>query len=311
MSHEHISTQTLNRLTKNPKVSVIMNCLNCDKHLKEAIDSVYAQTYPNWEIIFWDNASTDSSAEIAKNYDNRLKYYKGKETVLLGNARNLALKKAKGEYIAFLDCDDMWLPEKLEKQMSLFEKDPDLGLVYSNCILLYWPSNRQEDVFSKAKAHRGHVLGKLFIVNFIPMLTVVTKKHMLVKNGYFCEDLQVGPDYDMWLRIAEKAPVDYVEESLAIYRIHDESFTRTNIALSPLEDIAILKRHLKRNPKLRLSLGKKVPKKFSDLYFALAVIYFKDNMIHHSFNILLRAFKLYPMNLPYWAFHYIMRKLHR
>ena len=77
------------------------------KYLEEAIDSIYAQTYSNWVVIFWDNASTDNSATIANSYDDRVKYYLAPKTTSLGNARNLALKKAKGKYIAFLDSDDV------------------------------------------------------------------------------------------------------------------------------------------------------------------------------------------------------------
>ena len=113
-----------------------MNCLNCEKYVREAIDSVYAQTYPDWEIIFWDNASLDSSGEIAKSYDERLKYFRGDKTIPLGRARNLAIEKAKGEYIAFLDCDDMWLSDKLEKQVEIFETNPDIMFVFSNYFIL-------------------------------------------------------------------------------------------------------------------------------------------------------------------------------
>jgi glycosyltransferase involved in cell wall biosynthesis len=106
---------------KKQLVSIIMNCYNSDRFLREAIESVYKQTYPNWEIIFWDNASTDDSANIAKSYDDRIKYHLAPETTPLGEARNLALKKASGEYIAFLDCDDVYMADKLEQQVGLMQ----------------------------------------------------------------------------------------------------------------------------------------------------------------------------------------------
>jgi len=113
-----------------------MNCLNGEKYLREAIDSVYTQTYKDWEIIFWDNASTDKSAEIAQSHDHRVRYFKSEETYLLGKARNLAFKQAKGEYIALLDVDDVWLPNKLEEQLKLFDKNSNLGMTFSNSIFL-------------------------------------------------------------------------------------------------------------------------------------------------------------------------------
>ena len=95
-----------------PLVSVIMNCYNGDRFLRQAIDSVYCQTYDNWEIIFWDNASTDSSAKIARSYDDKIRYFLATKNTPLGEARNLALNKASGKYVAFLDCDDLYFPNK-------------------------------------------------------------------------------------------------------------------------------------------------------------------------------------------------------
>ena len=91
-----------------PLVSIIMNCYNGEQYLKEAIDSIYAQTYNNWEVIFIDNCSTDNSAEIAKSYeDERIKYHKVRKNIPLYAARNIAINKCNGEYIGFLDCDDI------------------------------------------------------------------------------------------------------------------------------------------------------------------------------------------------------------
>ena len=110
-----------------PLVSVIMNCHNGEQFLREAIDSIYEQTYQNWEIIFWDNASTDNSAAIAQSYDNRLRYYLSAGFTSLGMARELAVQKSNGEYVAFLDCDDFWHHSKLSMQMPLFFRHEDVG----------------------------------------------------------------------------------------------------------------------------------------------------------------------------------------
>ena len=92
-----------------PLVSVIMNCYNGQKYLEESIESVLSQTYKNWELIFWDNQSADKSAEIFKLYkDKRLKYFLSKEHTTLYKARNLAIEKSSGDFIAFLDTDDLW-----------------------------------------------------------------------------------------------------------------------------------------------------------------------------------------------------------
>ena len=107
--------KTLNN--KSPLVSIIVNCYNGDKYLSEALDSILDQTYQNWELIFWDNRSEDKSAEIFKrNKDKRFKYYYANEHTSLYKARNLAIEKSNGDFIAFLDTDDLWDKNKLQLQ---------------------------------------------------------------------------------------------------------------------------------------------------------------------------------------------------
>ena len=120
-----------------PLVSIIMNCFNGEKYLKEALESITNQTYENWELIFWDNLSTDNSKKIFKSFnDKRFKYFLAEKHTVLYEARNLAIKKTKGEFIAFLDTDDIWIKEKLEEQIKFFS-NKNIGLVYGN----YWRYN--------------------------------------------------------------------------------------------------------------------------------------------------------------------------
>src|SRR3989338_8306471 len=194
--------QEENHSTNNPKVSVIMNCLNCLKYLREAIDSVYAQTYKDWEIILWDNASTDNSAEIAKSYDERLRYFKSEETVPLGKARNWAIEKARGEYIAFLDCDDIWTPDKLEKQLSFFN-DPNVGLVYSDAIY-FNDRGYAKRQFGKHIPPEGMVFNNLLTSYNMTLSTAVIRAESL--NGldhWFDEKLKVIEEADLFIRIAK------------------------------------------------------------------------------------------------------------
>ena len=116
-------------MTNKPLVSIIMNCYNGEKYLKHSIKSIINQKYVNWELIFWDNKSTDNSAKILKKFkDKRIKYFYAKKKTVLYKARNLALKKAKGKFIAFLDVDDLWTKDKLSKQIPKF-KDKKVGIV--------------------------------------------------------------------------------------------------------------------------------------------------------------------------------------
>ena len=116
----------------NHLISVIVNCYNGEKFLKDCIESILKQTYNNWEIIFWDNMSQDNSKKILESFkDERIRYFKTEKFTKLYEARNLAIKKARGDYITFLDVDDWWLPKKLEAQINIFKKDNTISMVYS------------------------------------------------------------------------------------------------------------------------------------------------------------------------------------
>ncbi len=133
-----------------PLVSIIMNCYNGETFLHESIKSVLSQTYENWELIFWDNKSEDKSAEIFKSYnDKRFKYYYADQHTLLYAARNEAIKKSSGEFVAFLDTDDFWEKDKLELQIPLF-KDPRVGVVYGNLFVINEKLNTKK-IFLKKK----------------------------------------------------------------------------------------------------------------------------------------------------------------
>ena len=113
-----------------------MNCYNGEAYLNDSIKSVLAQTYANWELIFWDNKSEDKSAEIFKSYkDKRFKYFYTNQHTSLYKARNLAIEKSSGSFISFLDTDDLWDPRKLELQMKYFT-NPEAGVVFSNLWML-------------------------------------------------------------------------------------------------------------------------------------------------------------------------------
>ena len=114
-----------------------MNCYNGQRYLSEAIKSVINQTYKNWELIFYDNCSTDNSKEIFKSFnDKRLKYFKSKKKLKLYKARNMAIQKSTGKFITFLDTDDIWLQNKLKIQIQFLSKNKQAQFIYSNYYIL-------------------------------------------------------------------------------------------------------------------------------------------------------------------------------
>ncbi len=203
-----------------------MNCLNGEKYLREAIDSIYAQTYEDWEIIFWEDVdSTDSSGDIAKSYGSKLRHFKANTKLPLYGARNQAIQKARGRYIAILDQDDIWMPAKLDEQVHLLENDSRVGMVYSDCII-FNEKGKEKQLFNIVKPARGMVFSKLLLNNFINTQTVIIRREALESlNGLFDGRLIMSGDYDAYLRISHNWKLDYIDKPLAKYRVHGKSTT--------------------------------------------------------------------------------------
>lgn len=222
MDFEH----TKEEQSEKPIVSIIMNCLNGEMYLRAAIDSVYAQTFQNWEIIFWDNASVDDSATIAQSYqDGRVRYFRGQNTVPLGCARNLAIEKSRGEYIAFLDCDDLWLPEKLERQLPLFVADEEVGLVYSDTYF-FNENGEYKRLYEKRKPYKGYRFEDLLNNYLISLETAVIRRSALYSlDHWFDESFSYIEEYDLFVRIGIAWKIDYYPNVLAKWRVHSKSLS--------------------------------------------------------------------------------------
>ena len=133
---------------KNPLVSIIMNCHNGEKFLRQSIKSVLHQSYKNWELIFYDNCSSDNSKQIIKNFkDKRIKYLHSKIFLNLYHARNKAIQNTKGKYITFLDTDDWWEKNKLKKQIDFVKKNKDVKILYTNCFIYYQKTKKKKNCF--------------------------------------------------------------------------------------------------------------------------------------------------------------------
>ena len=207
--------------TKEPIVSVIMNCYNSDMFLREAIDSVINQTYKNWEIIFWDNQSTDNSAKIVMSYnDNRIKYFYAPIFTTLYEARNYAIERSKGEYIAFLDCDDKWHNDKLERQLAAL-MDSGYNLCYSNFFNLY--GNNLKKAINSIQPS-GDIF-KYQVSNYsIGILTVMLRRSAWDKmEDKFDKNLSYPGDLDFFIRFLYKNKAIYIDECLCVYRADNPS----------------------------------------------------------------------------------------
>jgi glycosyltransferase involved in cell wall biosynthesis len=208
-----------------PLVSVIVNCFNGEKYLTKCLDSIKNQTYKNWEIIFWDNRSTDNSAIIFKSYkDKRFKYFLSKKKNVLYKGRNLAINKAKGKYIAFLDTDDFWDKNKLQEQIPKF-KNKKIGLVYSN--FFKFTKNQIRKIAYGFNLPSGNVTKKIIENYSVGFLTVVVKANLIKKKKkIFDYKYDLLADLDFILRLSLRTNFYGINKPLAYYRIHENQLQK-------------------------------------------------------------------------------------
>lgn len=201
-------------------VSIIMPSYNTGNFIEETIDSVINQTYQNWELLIVDDCSTDNTEEIIKSIkDTRIKFFKNQINSGAAISRNFALKKAKGRWIAFLDSDDLWLPEKLEKQIK-FMRENEFYFSYTNYKKI---DEKGNDLSIQVTGPKK--IGKLGMYNYcwLGCLTVMydTKKVDLIQ----IEDLKKNNDYAIWLKVIKKTNCYLLNENLAKYRIRKNSIS--------------------------------------------------------------------------------------
>lgn len=213
-----------------PLVSVVMPSYNTAQYIREAVDSVLEQDYPNLELLVIDDGSTDATPEIIEAYGERVRFFT-QQNAGAGAARNLGLREARGEYIAFLDSDDVWLPGKLQAQVEHFETNPDVGVVYSR-----WQTWKPGDcgAFHRPEPLRcairpgivregsGWLYNGLLFTSMLHTITVMMRRRTIEQIGFFDTRLKRGQDYDYWLRASRISPIHQLDAVYALYRLHGE-----------------------------------------------------------------------------------------
>ncbi len=238
-------------------ISVILNCFNGSEYLEQALTCIQNQTYKNWELIFWDNKSTDGSKRILSSFKNKkFRYFLAKKHTSLYTARNLAISKAKGEFISFIDADDLWENDKLEKQIKLF-KDKNVALVYGN----QWIKKESIDkkkIYFNYISKQGYIFNDLIKNYNIGILTVLIRKKFL-KNlkKKFDDKYKIIGDFDLFIKLSKKFKFMVVQTPIATYRIHSNNYSILNKDLEATE----LKEWLKINKKLLNNEQYKIIKK--------------------------------------------------
>jgi glycosyltransferase involved in cell wall biosynthesis len=211
-----------------PLVSVIINVRNGAAYLRDALDSVMAQTFADWELIAWDDCSTDNSAKIIAEYrDARVRYFLSPDDTPLGEARNRAIRQAAGEWLAFLDQDDIWLPHKLEQQMALAANE--VGIIYGRTVLFDATHGNLRDydhVHEFEPLPEGDIFTPLFAdACFIAMSSAVLRRSVVAEVGEVPAAITVVPDYYLYVALARRCKARAVQKVVCRYRVHPGSMT--------------------------------------------------------------------------------------
>jgi glycosyltransferase involved in cell wall biosynthesis len=252
-----------------------MNGYNAELYLKEAIESIYAQTYNNWEIIFVDNCSTDGTKRIVDKYNRKIKYYKTHKNIPLGEARNFGLQYCTGEYIAFLDCDDLYLTDKLERQVKLMQSK-DYAMCYGSAIMI--DKNGKEIKKTKVRNKSGYILDKLLLHYEISMQSVMIRRSTLEGDLLnFDKTLTYSPDYDLFMRIACTNSIGVIHDYISQYRILDNSLSKQSLGVASTEIRRTLDFISKAHPSLKQRFLKEFKVAYTKLHYYNAVFRLYEN----------------------------------
>lgn len=278
-----------------PRVTVIIPAYNAARYLPDALSSVLRQTFADWEVIVVDDGSTDDTRSLVHSsmrpFDGRLKYiYQDNRGVAA--ARNAGIQSARGELIALLDADDVWLPHRLEKGIALLDSDPSIGLVHGEVarintageIIEYPPrparQYMQGDIARHIYTRRAHLL----------CVTVLFRKACVDSVGLFDEAMRATEDRDLWFRIAERYRVGHVDEIVAYYRVSPNSASR-DWQGSRTWQTYFIEKHRARGAVSRLTAREA----FGNMYRERGDAVFNTGDIRESLRWYFESLRFYPM----------------
>lgn len=210
-------------------VSVIMPAFNAEAFISEAIQSVIQQTYSNWELIIVDDHSTDSTKKIIESHsisEHRIRSLYNLKNRGTDYSRNKAIEAANGTFIAFLDADDLWKPEKLEKQLKVLSKE-NVAACFSSYDLM---DENGEELDMKIQALPVLSYDRLLKANYVGNLTGIYNAKLLGK--VYCPSIKKRQDWALWLKVIEEGgPMEGIPEALAIYRVHKDSISTNKLEM--------------------------------------------------------------------------------
>lgn len=277
---------------ETPLVSVIIPTYNRRSHVVEAVGSVLSQTLADFEVLVIDDGSTDRTDEAIRGIeDSRIRYFY-KENGGVSSARNMGLDKVKGQYIAFLDSDDLYAPEYLEMMVAAMEDDPSYGVAYT-AATNHHPSGEVEEYRAEACCS-GWITREIFDYFFLFCQTTVIRRHLL-ENFFFDEQLDISEDVDFLLRLSCQSQFLYVPQPRVIRRVQIDSLSQQNGTNRKAEDkIRVLERFYQEMGGNRWLSERVALKRFSRQYRKMGRAYYKSGARKAALAMLKKSIQMNP-----------------
>lgn len=292
------------------KITALIPTYNCERYIRDAVDSVLAQTYPVHEVIVVDDGSTDNTEQVLRSYAGRIRYIR-QANAGPPAARNTGIAQATGDLIALLDSDDLWVSRKLELQMNYLQQHPASGLVYTDMKTFDDTGIIEESVkiSRNLRLPSGDIFPELFAETLFQTSAVLIRKSCIDKVGGFDTSLRMGDDYELFLRIARHYELGYVDEPLVLYRQHSTQGTRTwgkQLQQGIPWEFLVLKKIVDRYPEMIGELGRaEVEHRLSKPYFALGYACLAEGDRENARFLLRGALRHWPSN-PGYLRYYLM-----
>jgi len=277
------------------EISVIIPAYNAAQYIGETITSVQNQKFEHWEMLIVDDGSKDDTRQIVEGFlsDKRIRYIY-QENAGVSTARNKGYQFSKGKFLAFLDADDVWLPERFTKMLQKFNANNSYGLVHTYMQIIDEHSNKQDLIY---KGKEGQLLDSLLLwdgCNIPAPSSILVKREVIEQIGLFDKDLSTAADQEFFFRVAKAFPIGMVREPLGLYRIHGNNMHQN---VSNME-----KDHIRAYQKAKdygLFKSKRFQRNcFSNLYLILAGSWWVNgNNKLRSIYFMLKAILQYPPNI--------------
>jgi glycosyltransferase involved in cell wall biosynthesis len=280
---------------KKPLISVVIPTYNSASFLPQSVESVLQQTYDNFEVIIVDDGSTDDTETVLLPYKEKIRYIKKANSGPSG-ARNLGIAEARGEFIAFQDADDIWVPEKLQLQMDYLTNHPKIAVLHTDLTQF----NHQGEVSFSLKERygsipSGYIFEELLVNHAVTLSTIIVRRSCIDEVGAFDESLIGAEDYNFYLRLARKFQFGFLNQALVKKRLHTNNLS-DNLDQMCEDEIKNLEKITLMFPDAR------IPKRKlgAHIYTRFGRYYFSQQRFDEAQDCFQKAFRLSPLSVKTW-----------